>query len=270
MTESRVEGGARPAPRSVVVLRGEPAWASVAPHPAIARHVSSYWTVRFEGPRHTIRSLPDGCADVAFDLLSEPPRAFVTGPQPRARTVDVEGASHLFGVRFAPGAAAELLGGSVGEADRWVPLERWLSRAATRLARAVRDARDLAARAALLDGFFLEQRVEEDVRLARAIRIVFESAGAVRIGVLAKAAGASERTLGRIFVDRVGTTPKRFARMARFQFLLRRLTGEDRVTPDWGRFASEAGYADQAHMIREFKALFGCTPTEALGHRVSA
>lgn len=54
--------------------------------------------------------------------------------------------------------------------------------------------------------------------------------------------------------------PKRFSRVVRFQHLLRRL-GEE---PNWTAFATQLGYSDQAHMIREFKELFGCTPGDAV------
>ncbi|MFO0616925.1 MAG: helix-turn-helix domain-containing protein [Polyangiaceae bacterium] len=253
-------------PKSVVVIEGSPAFASAAPHPSLRAHVSAYWTVRCDGPRHTIRSLPDGCVDVAFDLLASTPSAFVTGPQRRARTFEVEGKSHLVGVRIAPGACFDLLGAPVAEGDLWVPLARWLGDAGVELAVRVGAARALADRAALLDAFFLARLADlrgargADPRLTRAIHLVFETAGAARVAELAKAAHASERTLARLFSERVGTSPKRFARIARFQDLLRRIDGP----PDWGAFAMRTGYADQAHMIRDFKELFGCTPGEAL------
>jgi AraC-like DNA-binding protein len=254
------------APRSVVVLDGRPDWSSLSPHPSLRAHVSSYWTVRFEGARHTIRSIPDGSVDVAFDLLAAEPSAFVTGPQSEPRTFTVEGRSDLVAARVAPGASSDLLGAPVTEKDLWAPLARWIGQVAIDVARGIREAATNARRAELLDAFFLSKlagRSEPDERVDRAIRLVFETRGAARVADLAKAAAASERTLGRLFVERVGTSPKRFARMARFQSLLRRLDGE----PDWSGFATEAGYADQAHMIREFKALFGCTPREMLGLR---
>jgi AraC-like DNA-binding protein len=34
--------------------------------------------------------------------------------------------------------------------------------------------------------------------------------------------------------------------------------------PNWTAFATELGWSEQAHMIREFKELFGCTPGEAI------
>jgi AraC-like DNA-binding protein len=59
---------------------------------------------------------------------------------------------------------------------------------------------------------------------------------------------------------RVGLPPKRFSRVVRFQRVLRRVEG----CPDWAQLAIELGYFDQAHLIREFRTLFGCTPGEAV------
>jgi len=249
-------------PHSVVVLAGRPAWSNTPPHPALAAQVSTYWTIRVEGA-HTIRALPDGCTDVAFDLASATPRAFVTGPQAAAQTFTIAGGAALFGVRFRPGCAALLLGAPTREADRWVPLERWLAGEATTLASAVARAGCTAERVAVIDEVLVQRLAARvsDPRLGRAVARVFASGGTTKIEALARAAGASERTLGRLFAAGLGLSPKRFSRVVRFQALLRRIVG----APDWTRFAAEAGYSDQAHMSREFKQLFGCTPCEALG-----
>jgi transcriptional regulator GlxA family with amidase domain len=70
----------------------------------------------------------------------------------------------------------------------------------------------------------------------------------------------SER-LTRCFSQQIGLTPKRFARVRRFQRTLRRSAAE--VVPvDWARLAAECGFYDQAHLIHEFRAHAGRTPLE--------
>jgi AraC-like DNA-binding protein len=249
-------------PRSVVVLQGQPVWSNSAPHAALAAHVSSYWSVRLEGQSQTVRSLPDGCSDLAFDLAAVEPVAYVTGPQQRANTFEVKGRVELFGVRFLPAGATLLLAAPVTHRDLWVPLSKWLGSEAYELEHAVARAQDNAARAGILDELLVQRLAAGslDTRLSKAVALVFQSAGTAKIAALAKAAAASERTLSRLFEEHVGLAPKRFCRVVRFQHLLRRL-GKD---PDWTAFAADLGYSDQAHMIREFKELFGCTPGDAL------
>ncbi len=245
-------------PRSVVILRGDLAAVQLGPHPSLRALVSSYWAVRFEGGPHTIRSLPDGCADIVFDLGAR--AAYVSGPQPEAREFEIEAGVSRFGVRIAPGGAATLLGRAPRSDELWVPLDRFVDRA-DELAARIADAEDTAARCAILDELFLARMQERaDPRLLRAIGGIFDSGGTARIAAIAKAAGASERTLSRLFEDAVGISPKRFARIVRFQRVLRRI---DRA-PHWARIAGELGYVDQAHMVRDFKSLFGCTPEEAI------
>ncbi len=69
--------------------------------------------------------------------------------------------------------------------------------------------------------------------------------------------GTTTGNLRRRFAARVGLAPKRFARVRRLQRLL------DAVGPDgdWARAATEVGYFDQAHMVNDFRALTGLTPT---------
>jgi AraC-like DNA-binding protein len=53
-------------------------------------------------------------------------------------------------------------------------------------------------------------------------------------------------------------SPKRFARIARVQAVLRRLATEPDA--DLAGLAAELGFADQAHLTREVRALAGTTP----------
>jgi AraC-like DNA-binding protein len=74
--------------------------------------------------------------------------------------------------------------------------------------------------------------------------------------------GWTPRRLGREFAARVGLAPKRFARVRRFQRLVRAAATSTAtsVGPDWARLAAEHGYHDQAHLIHDFRALAATTP----------
>jgi transcriptional regulator GlxA family with amidase domain len=70
---------------------------------------------------------------------------------------------------------------------------------------------------------------------------------------LAAFCNLSERQLERLFLDRVGITPKLYMRIRRFRSVLNHL--EDPVGPERPRLADVAasyGYADQSHMVRDF------------------
>jgi AraC-like DNA-binding protein len=86
------------------------------------------------------------------------------------------------------------------------------------------------------------------------------SGGAMPIGQLAKEVGWSHKHLIAKFRQQVGLRPKTAARLIRFDRVLGRL--DECRGLDWGVVAREAGYADQAHLIREFKQFTGATPTE--------
>ena len=67
------------------------------------------------------------------------------------------------------------------------------------------------------------------------------------------------RRFGQLFSESVGLSPKRWLRLRRFQ---RALASAHRADVDWASAAIELGYADQAHLTREFRAFAGITPSE--------
>jgi AraC-like DNA-binding protein len=87
---------------------------------------------------------------------------------------------------------------------------------------------------------------------------VVRRGGRVSIDFLATAAGVSRQQLTRVFRERVGVSPKLYCRLARFQSALAYVRAGDSI--DWARVASEVGYADQSHMIAEFRQFSSLTP----------
>jgi transcriptional regulator GlxA family with amidase domain len=83
--------------------------------------------------------------------------------------------------------------------------------------------------------------------------------GAVPIGRIADEVGWSHKHLIARFRQQVGLRPKTAARLVRLNRVWRRL--DERRPLDWGQVAADAGYADQAHLIRDFHQFTGTTPT---------
>jgi AraC-like DNA-binding protein len=99
----------------------------------------------------------------------------------------------------------------------------------------------------------------DEVRHAWRVLTAPEPAG---VGALARDVGWSGDHLGRRFRTEFGVGPKVAARMARFDRARRdvaRRAGEGALA--LADVAATHGYADQAHLAREFRSLAGCSPT---------
>ena len=103
----------------------------------------------------------------------------------------------------------------------------------------------------------------EDPVIRRAYGQLLASGGNCRVGDLARGLDLSKRSLERRFVDHVGATPKKVARIIR----LRHAVISRQRLPGWADVAYDVGYYDQSHMIHDFLELYGMTP-EALLPRV--
>ncbi len=88
-------------------------------------------------------------------------------------------------------------------------------------------------------------------------------AGKITVKELQEESGLGPTRFNRRFVDELGLTPKKYMRLLRFRGALELLEpGLDFVD-----LAVEAGYADQPHMIREFREFANATPSEFLARR---
>jgi len=97
---------------------------------------------------------------------------------------------------------------------------------------------------------------------AWAWRRLRETHGALSIGALADELECSHRYLIAEFRAYIGLPPKTVARILRFQRARRLMETGGR----FGDIAYTCGYADQAHLNRDFRQFAGITPTEYVAH----
>jgi AraC-like DNA-binding protein len=145
-------------------------------------------------------------------------------------------------------------------AGRIVPLEDLLGRRAALLVEQLQETPDWAGRFAVLDatlaGWLTETRPPQPA-VSWAFEQLRATHGRVRVAQLAEELGWSRKRLVAGFREHVGLTPKAVARVLRFERAVR-LAEETDLS--WLEIALRCGYYDQAHLIREFRAISGCTP----------
>jgi AraC-like DNA-binding protein len=93
--------------------------------------------------------------------------------------------------------------------------------------------------------------------VSRAWLLLVRSRGTSTIREIAGEVGWSHKHLITRFRQQVGVAPQLAARLLRLSVVWRHLDGERQ---SWVRVAAECGYADQAHLIREFRRFTGTTP----------
>jgi AraC-like DNA-binding protein len=228
------------------------------------RDVAAFW--RFDADGEPLRILPDGCIDFIFDL--DAGTAVATGSMTESQLLQPPSGERSFGVRFAPGAAAVLLDARAAELTNARAALADVSRAgALRLAERIADASSDAARARVVRDYMNNAAARlraREPRVRRASELLAHSEGRASIAAIADAVALSERQLERLFAEHVGIRPKLLARVLRMQRALARLSEQPAAQAEQ---AHDAGYADQPHLIREFRTLTGVTPHRLLLER---
>src|SRR5688500_12224026 len=259
-------------------------FSEVPPLRALAPFVERIWMLEgvTDGTGDGDPILPDGRPELVlhlgdpFELVDEDgrgmtqPAIIFAGQLPSRLILRPTGRTAVLGIRFHPyGAAAllpmpphELMGAPRGLDDLHPALRRAIA--------SVREsAVDLSAAAAAVQQVLLQWSRPDamDARVSVAAGLIARAKGQVSIDRLADAANITRRQLERRFLDQVGVTPKRLARIARFQHALQLLESGD--TGSGAATAAACGYADQSHFVRDFRALAGCPPSAHLLSRAS-
>lgn len=231
------------------------------PIPELTPYLGCFWWIDVADGT-CVRTFPDACTSISIIISrSATPECFFIGPRlaPAERMPSI--GHSLFGVRLKPG---------VGYLFAAVPMYSFVG------------ARRLLTEVIPEDGSRFGQRLSsarsaddhfdalEDLLLTRlsgralhpcvekALALIEESGGQVRIAELARQCRLSARRLTHLLSTWVGLPPKTLARVTRFQRFLEQM--ETAPSETSASRAVDLGYFDQAHLTREVAEFCGATP----------
>jgi AraC-like DNA-binding protein len=270
---------------SVPFVSGVHAWdhARRPAHPRLQSYVAGYsgYDMVPAGPV-VCRMLPTTLLTVAVDfvaprqqLAGDTERALphmaplLTGLQGSATVLGHTGRRHGVAIGLTPRGAFALCGVPMRElTGQTVNLNELLGARADELAERLAYAPGWPARFDLLDAL-LTTWIATGPATVDAVQLAWRQLastdGQTRISHVAEELGLSRRRLEMRFAEQVGITPKRLARVLRFQHALRLICTAK--PPALSQIAIRCGYADQSHLAREIRSLAGCTPTDLLHQR---
>ncbi|MBB5153717.1 helix-turn-helix domain-containing protein [Saccharopolyspora phatthalungensis] len=221
-----------------------------APSPDLARFVERYWIVSWDY-REPYRQLVVPYPNV--HLTFRDGSATVNGVASGHQIKVLEGRGEVFGVAFRPSCFRPFLGASASTiTDRTVDAREIFGPG-------LPDEPDVAA----VERFLRARLPRPDPKAEEAAEIVAKIAAKpelTRVDVLARELGMNVRRLQRLFAEYVGIGPKWVIRRYRLREVTERLANG--AEPNWAALAVELGYADQAHFARDFKDMFGESPTK--------
>lgn len=141
-----------------------------------------------------------------------------------------------------------------------------LGRPAVHLHERLTVARSWPEAFAQISAYLVAERRRRDTGVRREVAYAWEllrrSRGRASIAGIAEQVGLSQRHLMTLFRREVGRTPKTVAMLMRFEYATARIADDVRRhgRADLARIAAAAGYADQAHLTREFVRYAGISP----------
>lgn len=238
--------------------------ARLAPSPALESLVQHYWSVHWD--------LGDG-APVQRETLPHPnvhlvverDRSRIWGVHSGRFSTTLQGRGEVFGIKFRAGGFRGLLDGPVARLrDRSLPLQTVFGNHADGFEEAILNVAGDAERVAIAETLLAQVPLPDGEGLLAAAIVdgIAATPELTRVDDVLACWPMNTRALQRLFREYVGVSPKWVINRYRLHEALARLEAGTPV--DWAQFALELGYYDQAHFIRDFTALVGCSPTEYL------
>ena len=255
------------------------------PRPPLSAFVESFWLYEGERAQHPReRRLPDGMMGLVINLCDDRIRLYdcrnpdrytdyrgcvISGAHATCVLLDTAHLVATLGVTFRPGGALPLLMLPAPELrDQTLSLETLWGAEVAEMRGQILDAPTPAARFRILERFLLGRLSRSHVShpaVAYALHTMRAAPSPPSIATIAGQAGLSPSRFIQVFRDAIGLTPKQYQRVRRFQSVLRQM--DSGAATGWGDVVAGCGYFDQAHLIHDFQAFAGLSPTAYLALR---
>lgn len=248
------------------------------PHPALQYFISNIWLIRYQldtsAPRLTnpFPPQPDNCIffypydsvcchNYSKGIIEELPKSILVGPQLSRVDLTMGYNMLVIIVSFQPGGMHRLLHTPMLEMlGQPFDATLLLGSDMKEINEQLYDTTDYNKMIDIIQGYLLIQakKLKESLPFEQVLMQMKQNKTYLNVDQLAKQACISTRQLERQFKERTGLPPKVFMRLVRFSkaWVMR----EKDSNISWTKIAHACDYADQMHMIRDFKEFAGVTP----------
>jgi AraC-like DNA-binding protein len=252
------------------------------PCAALQPFIVCYFIWDSEGPLDStmmVESPPSGFGSIVFnygdtyhlqnkkyDKLPVPSQ-FASGQSIYSYKLFLQGTIGIAGIVFKPAALATIFNWPMFEfVEERIDLYKLFSKEIIdKYIAAIKSADSEQEKVALLEAFMLQQlhtlKPEPDY-IDEAANCIVAQNGMLQVNDLLEKSYMSRRTFERKFFQKVGLSPKYYARIRRIGYLCNLIAGKKKV--DWPKIFYECDFYDQAHFIKDFEEFTGRTPQQYL------
>ena len=191
--------------------------------------------------------------------------SFIYGQISHYNDLKSSGELGMLVVVLQPYAIYNLLHASASEMnDRSIPLAELFGREAVDLEDQILNASQPSHMIHSIERFLPKKEVlveDRDPAFEESLQLIYRHKGIITIEELLKKIPVTERQLERKYNKYIGTTPKKFSDIIKFQYFLKRLQ-HHRPDEKMTHAAYDGGYYDQSHLNNYFKKTTGLTPRQ--------
>lgn len=249
-------------------IHSDRAFNASLPHTLLNKYVLFYNIVfpkqNMFAPHYTL--MPDGCGTLSLtfdgkDILAEVWGASVT---PTLLGVEPNKYQVMLLIQLSPCGLYQITHCHQAEfADKRILLKSVDKELYNSLCHAFETASTVAELFGMCDMILysrMEYRIVSDALLS-ATKTISDNQGQILVAELAQKVGYSERQLNRLFLMQIGMNAKSYARLVRFNYVLSHI---QKSPCFFAALSQQAGYFDQSHFDKDFKAISGITPQDYL------
>ncbi|WP_280752520.1 MULTISPECIES: helix-turn-helix domain-containing protein [unclassified Parabacteroides] len=247
----------------------------IQPSPLLAPYIKNYWLLKTACDSPALaRTVPCGMMNLIFHrgnrLLSihdnlVHPRAFLSGHEKTFADLQYTGQVNMFSVVFRPVGVKAFFKLPMNKLHNLrVTAGDLEDKELAALEQSLTSTENDELCILLIEQFLLKRLSHLAEHNLKRIEATIQqiNSGQTDIARLADTACLSTKQFQRIFSEHVGANPKEFTRTIRFQRALHKLEHCPEIP--FTTLAHACDYFDQSHMIKDFKALSGYTPSEYL------
>ena len=231
------------------------------PSPDLSVYVEHYWVVEWDLRGKTpqlAETLPHPSVHMVFEKDG---KSRIRGPARQKFSTTLKDRGGVFAVKFTPAGFHPFASVPVSNfCDKTVRVQDVFGAEAYDLDHALLAESTDLARINLVEQFLLK-RAKWDENVSRVTEMVYAVAkeGAIlQVQDLVERFGLNKRTLQRLFATYVGVSPKWVIQRYRLHEAAEQLAAQRSLSQ--AELALNLGYSDQAHFVRDFKAIVGITP----------